>query len=122
MPLGEAITYASITISTPGPTGEFFVWGVVPTVVARWFVLLGARMSSRLPARRAHPGASGGLTAWLFCSSSDSGRYLKEKATEVEGTFRVSGSSKRMKDIQALFDSPPKVRAARRLIPNASLD
>lgn len=42
-----------------------------------------------------------------------SGRYLKEKATEVEGTFRVSGSSKRMKDIQALFDSPPKVRLRR---------
>ena len=39
----------------------------------------------------------------------DSGRYLKENATEVEGTFRVSGSSKRMKDIQAIFDAPPKV-------------
>jgi hypothetical protein len=38
------------------------------------------------------------------------GRYLKENATEVEGTFRVSGSSKRMKDIQAIFDSPPKVK------------
>ena len=38
MPLSEAITYASITISTPGPDGTFYVWGVVPTVVARWFV------------------------------------------------------------------------------------
>ncbi|KAL7415513.1 Rho GTPase activation protein [Mrakia frigida] len=72
MPLSEAITYASITISTPGPDGTFYVWGVVPTVVAR-------------------------------C-----GRYLKENATEVEGTFRVSGSSKRMKEIQAIFDRPPK--------------
>ncbi|CDZ98175.1 Rho GTPase-activating protein [Phaffia rhodozyma] len=72
MPLSEAITYASITISTPAPDGEYYVWGVVPTVVAR-------------------------------C-----GRYLKETATEVEGTFRVSGSSKRMAEIQAIFDSPPK--------------
>ena len=38
MPLSEAITYASITISTPGTDGQFYVWGVVPTVVARWCV------------------------------------------------------------------------------------
>ncbi|KAJ9117436.1 hypothetical protein QFC22_004286 [Naganishia vaughanmartiniae] len=36
------------------------------------------------------------------------GSHLKETATEVEGTFRVSGSAKRMKDLQAVFDSPPK--------------
>lgn len=46
VPLSEAITYASITISTPGPNGDFFVWGVVPTVVARWYVC--TRASSRL--------------------------------------------------------------------------
>jgi hypothetical protein len=39
-----------------------------------------------------------------------SGSHLKETATGVEGTFRVSGSAKRMKDLQAIFDSPPKVR------------
>ena len=38
-----------------------------------------------------------------------SGSHLKETATGVEGTFRVSGSAKRMKDLQAIFDSPPKV-------------
>ncbi|EJD06884.1 Rho GTPase activation protein [Fomitiporia mediterranea MF3/22] len=36
------------------------------------------------------------------------GLYLKENATEVEGTFRVSGSNKRMRDLQALFETPPK--------------
>ncbi|KAH8117941.1 Rho GTPase activation protein [Phellopilus nigrolimitatus] len=36
------------------------------------------------------------------------GLYLKENATEVEGTFRVSGSTKRMRDLQALFETPPK--------------
>lgn len=38
------------------------------------------------------------------------GLYLKENATEVEGTFRISGSSKRMRDLQAIFDNGPKAR------------
>ena len=29
--------------------------------------------------------------------------------TEVEGTFRVSGSSKRMSELQTIFETPPKV-------------
>lgn len=37
------------------------------------------------------------------------GLYLKDTATEVPGTFRVSGSAKRMKELQAVFDNPPKV-------------
>lgn len=37
------------------------------------------------------------------------GLYLKENATMVEGTFRVSGSEKRMRDLQLLFDTGPKV-------------
>lgn len=48
VPLSEAITYASITISTPGPNGDFFVWGVVPTVVARWYVLARFLASARV--------------------------------------------------------------------------
>jgi len=28
-------------------------------------------------------------------------------ATDVEGIFRVSGSAKRIKELQAIFDSPP---------------
>ena len=31
-------------------------------------------------------------------------------ATEVAGTFRVSGSSKRMRELQAAFETPPTVR------------
>ena len=37
-------------------------------------------------------------------------------ATEVEGTFRVNGSNKRMRDLQAVFENPPRVR-----IPPSSL-
>ncbi|EXJ81642.1 hypothetical protein A1O1_07707 [Capronia coronata CBS 617.96] len=36
------------------------------------------------------------------------GVFLKEKATDVEGIFRLSGSAKRIKDLQTVFDSPDR--------------
>lgn len=36
------------------------------------------------------------------------GLFIKEKGTDVEGVFRVSGSAKRIKELQAAFDTPPK--------------
>ncbi|KAI5820243.1 hypothetical protein BZA77DRAFT_258088 [Pyronema omphalodes] len=36
------------------------------------------------------------------------GVFLKEKATDIEGIFRLSGSAKRIKDLQTIFDSPEK--------------
>ncbi|KAL8689969.1 MAG: hypothetical protein Q9218_004485 [Villophora microphyllina] len=36
------------------------------------------------------------------------GVFLKEKATDVEGIFRLSGSSKRIKELQTMFDSPDR--------------
>lgn len=36
------------------------------------------------------------------------GVFLKEKATDVEGIFRLSGSAKRIKDLQEIFDSPER--------------
>lgn len=36
------------------------------------------------------------------------GVYLKEKATNVEGIFRLSGSEKRIKELRTLFDSPDR--------------
>ncbi|WPH02679.1 Hypothetical protein R9X50_00554500 [Acrodontium crateriforme] len=36
------------------------------------------------------------------------GVYLKEKATDVEGIFRLAGSEKRIKELKAAFDSPEK--------------
>lgn len=36
------------------------------------------------------------------------GVFLKEKATDVEGIFRLSGSAKRIKDLQAVFDTPDR--------------
>ena len=36
--------------------------------------------------------------------------HLFHAATEVPGTFRVNGSSRRMRDLQAEFERPPRVR------------
>ncbi|KAK0637270.1 hypothetical protein B0T17DRAFT_485037 [Bombardia bombarda] len=36
------------------------------------------------------------------------GVFLKEKATEVEGIFRLSGSEKRIKELKYIFDSPDR--------------
>ncbi|KAF3909350.1 hypothetical protein AA313_de0200201 [Arthrobotrys entomopaga] len=36
------------------------------------------------------------------------GVFLKDKATDVEGIFRLSGSAKRIKDLQVIFNSPDK--------------
>lgn len=36
------------------------------------------------------------------------GLYLKEKATETEGIFRINGSAKRMRDLQVVFQTPPR--------------
>ncbi|KAM0572221.1 hypothetical protein ACHAP9_002846 [Verticillium nonalfalfae] len=36
------------------------------------------------------------------------GVYLKEKATGIEGIFRLSGSEKRIKELKTIFDSPDR--------------
>ena len=39
------------------------------------------------------------------------GLFLKQNGTDVEGVFRITGSEKRMRDLQDIFDSAPNVRA-----------
>jgi hypothetical protein len=55
--------------------------------------------------------ANGELYVWGYIPVvvAKCGLYLKENATEVEGTFRVNGSSKRMRELQAEFEKPPRV-------------
>ncbi|KAJ7455241.1 Rho GTPase activation protein [Mycena galericulata] len=54
--------------------------------------------------------ANGELYVWGYIPVvvAKCGLYLKENATEVPGTFRVNGSNKRMRDLQALFETPPR--------------
>ncbi|GLB40328.1 putative GTPase-activator protein for Rho-like GTPases [Lyophyllum shimeji] len=55
-------------------------------------------------------GANGELYVWGYVPVvvAKCGLYLKEHATEVPGTFRVSGSNKRMRELQAKFETPPR--------------
>jgi len=39
------------------------------------------------------------------------GLFLKQNGTDVEGVFRITGSEKRMRELQDIFDSAPNVRA-----------
>ncbi|KAJ7261759.1 Rho GTPase activation protein [Mycena haematopus] len=54
--------------------------------------------------------ANGELYVWGYIPVvvAKCGLYLKENATEVPGTFRVNGSSKRMRELQAIFEAPPR--------------
>ncbi|KAI0322114.1 Rho GTPase activation protein [Amylostereum chailletii] len=54
--------------------------------------------------------ANGELYVWGYIPVvvAKCGLFLKENATEVEGTFRVNGSTKRMRELQAIFETPPR--------------
>ncbi|KAF8206180.1 Rho GTPase activation protein [Mycena galopus ATCC 62051] len=54
--------------------------------------------------------ANGELYVWGYIPVvvAKCGLYLKENATETPGTFRVNGSSKRMRELQSLFEAPPR--------------
>ncbi|THH32250.1 hypothetical protein EUX98_g1957 [Antrodiella citrinella] len=54
--------------------------------------------------------ANGELYVWGYIPVvvAKCGLHLKETATEVEGTFRVNGSNKRMRELQAAFETPPR--------------
>ncbi|KAF1948670.1 RhoGAP-domain-containing protein [Byssothecium circinans] len=72
VPLITSIPYANVAISLFNDSGESYIYGYVPIVVAK-------------------------------C-----GVFLKEKATDVEGIFRLAGSEKRIKELKAQFDAPPR--------------
>ncbi|KAF2873654.1 hypothetical protein BDV95DRAFT_592984 [Massariosphaeria phaeospora] len=72
VPLITSIPYANVAISLFNETGESYIYGYVPIVVAK-------------------------------C-----GVFLKEKATDVEGIFRLPGSEKRIKELKIAFDTPPR--------------
>ncbi|WVQ82115.1 hypothetical protein IAT38_004243 [Cryptococcus sp. DSM 104549] len=72
VPLQQSMKYASAQVSTTGQDGALYVWGSIPTLIAK-------------------------------C-----GAWIKDTSVEVEGVFRVSGSSKRMTELEELFDTGPK--------------
>ena len=90
VPLEVSIKYANVAISLTNEHNESYVYGYVPIVVAKCGVFLKekGKMINTLPLS-------------IFS-------YMLTLATDVEGIFRLSGSAKRIKELQVLFDSPDR--------------
>ncbi|KAG9119823.1 hypothetical protein FRC07_004953 [Ceratobasidium sp. 392] len=88
IPLRESLRYASVQISTADPSGELYVWGYIPVVVAKCGLFLKEN--------------------GMHCRFPVVPNLIPSPATEVEGVFRINGSNRRMRDLQTLFESPPR--------------
>ena len=88
IPLATSIKYANVAISLTDENGQSFIYGYVPIVVAKCGVFLKEK---------------GTFLPIMYCHSLS--MFL---ATDVEGIFRLSGSAKRIKELQVIFDSPDR--------------
>lgn len=101
VPLSESIKYANVAISLTNDNGESFIYGFVPIVVAKCGVFLKEKGA-----------CSPEIYIYIYPSclvklnKAQSNRA--QTATDVEGIFRLSGSAKRIKDLQEIFDSPDR--------------
>jgi hypothetical protein len=117
-PLKESLRCASVRISlrtsTPNAHGDLYVWGFVPLVIAKWsvpsfFCLVFFPSDPHLGLQ--WPLSQGKRSVLVSCAVQCFllSPFISPTATEVPGTFSVSGSNKRMRDLQAAFESPPRV-------------
>jgi GTPase-activating protein SAC7 len=90
VPLNVSIKYANVAISLTNDKGESFIYGYVPIVVAKCGVFLKDQ----------------GMHFVEFSLSTSKLTFFT--ATEVEGIFRLSGSARRIKELQEIFDSPER--------------
>lgn len=90
VPLNVSIKYANVAISLTNEQGESYVYGYVPIVIAKCGVFLKEKGKD--------------------CDAAIESEYLLTLylATDVEGIFRLSGSAKRIKELQHIFDSPDR--------------
>ncbi|SCZ95304.1 BZ3500_MvSof-1268-A1-R1_Chr11-2g03419 [Microbotryum saponariae] len=84
----QSLKYAAVAISTVSADGKPYVYGYVPIVVAKCGMMLKESGPESRP------------------STDD--MYMFRTATATEGIFRVSGSNKRINQLQELFDQPPR--------------
>lgn len=91
--LHDSIKYANVAISLMNEQGESFIYGYVPIVVAKCGVFLKEKGTVLVKSPNYQS-----LADPLFLGL----------ATDVEGIFRLSGSAKRIKELQAIFDSPDR--------------
>jgi len=98
-----------VQISTADVNGNLYVWGYIPVVVAKWsayspllffFLTLLTLLISGLYLKE-----NGTFNHFPVSAPAHS----RPPATEVPGTFRVNGSNRRMRELQAAFETPPRV-------------
>lgn len=94
--LQDSLRYASVAISQVGPDGKARIYGHIPIVVAKTGLYLKENGKSRSSLNGFHPckKLSNILRACI--------------GTTTQGVFRVSGSNKRIKELEQTFDSYPR--------------
>jgi hypothetical protein len=106
-PLKDSLQYASVQISTANANGDLYVWGYIPVVVAKWSVPFSCLVFS--PHLPQWPLSQGKWSVLALAAFPCRSLRCCPIATEVQGTFRVNGSNRRMRDLQVAFESPPRV-------------
>ena len=94
MKLEQSLKYASVAISMVGQC--------VLSFPSLFLALL--TLSLTLRRRNGKPQVFGYVPVVV----AKCGLYLKETAQNTEGIFRVSGSNRRINELQAIFDLPPR--------------
>lgn len=103
---------------------ELYVWGYIPVVVAKWSVTLSVSKRSliflSLPQwplsqgnRSVYPSHPKRASVFLGYPSAiylhpAHTHLFQSTGTEVEGIFRINGSTKRMRELQTIFETPPR--------------
>ncbi|KAK4698348.1 GTPase-activating protein SAC7, partial [Phenoliferia sp. Uapishka_3] len=94
--LEQSLKYASVAISMVAPDGRPTVYGYVPIVVAKCGMMLKESGSYK-------------SSVSLLSPHNNANAFSPIRAaTSTEGIFRVSGSNKRINELQAVFDAPPR--------------
>ena len=76
-PLKDSLRYASVQISTANASGDLYVWGYIPVVVAKWFVLLPRPTLSL-------------VIHFLVRFHNNSGLYLKENGSFIQLSMKMN--------------------------------
>ena len=115
-PLEESLQCASLRISIPNSHGDLYIWGDVPIIIAKWSVSFffclvlfpsPPHLGPQWPLSQGKRSVIVSCAIQSFLLSLLS--YPPPTATEVPGIFSISGSNRHMRDLQAVFESPPCV-------------
>ena len=115
--LKESLRRASCQISTPlNANGDIYVWGYIPIVIAKWsvpsffcLVLFPFPPHFGLQWLLSRGKRSVIVSCAVQCFFLSLLPHPPPTATEIPGIFSVSGYNRRVRDLQAAFENPPRV-------------